>query len=462
MSLTAIAVRRRHRARVLVACVAVGALVLAACGDDDDSAATTAGGAATTSGGAATTSGGGGSATTASGGGSATTAGGGGGTGETGAPIKVMTETAIDTNLTPYENIRDASKYYAEWVNEQGGIPDGNGVMHKLEVTFCDDKYDANEAANCARKAVDEKLIANIGGFTIDASRAIPIYEENKVAWFGVCCPIVDQENKSPISFPLGFVGGFPTAAAIKMDQDGCKNVVDANGDLPVAEVFHQLFLNGWKAAGRTDEVTIDQVPARPRRLQLADGADPRRRRTASSATSVRPSGRRLLTAAKKLGREMRFYGPQGNLDAKVARDYPDETEGAVIMGVYPDITTEVFADYRAALEKYGANMDGSIDWNSLGGLGTWTAYVAFTDIVSHMKGEITAQTFLEAAQNTTALETAGILPTIDLTKEFTGGGGQFPRIFNRVIYMDVIKDGKLTPLEGTIDVTNPVDGKPE
>ena len=71
--------------------------------------------------------------------------------GETGDPIKVMTETAIDTNLTPYENIRDASKYYAQWVNEQGGIVDGNGVPHKLEVTFCDDKYDPNEAANCAR-----------------------------------------------------------------------------------------------------------------------------------------------------------------------------------------------------------------------------------------------------------------------------------------------------------------------
>ena len=280
MSLTAIAVRRRHRARVLVASVAVGALVLAACGDDDDnSAATTAGGAATTSGGAATTSGGaattsGGAATTSGGGGSATTVGGGGG--ETGEPIKVMTETAIDTNLTPYENIRDASKYYAEWVNEKGGIPDGNGVLHKLEVTFCDDKYDANEAANCARKAVDEKLIANIGGFTIDASRAIPIYEENKVAWFGVCCPIVDQENKSPISFPLGFVGGFPTAAAIKMDQDGCKHVADANGDLPVAEVFHQPVPERLEGGRPHRGGAVDQVPARPRRLQLAGGADPR------------------------------------------------------------------------------------------------------------------------------------------------------------------------------------------
>jgi ABC-type branched-subunit amino acid transport system substrate-binding protein len=471
MTFSAIAVRRRHRARVVLASLAVGALVLAACGDDDDnSAATTAGGgAATTSGGAATT--GGGTETTAGGGGTKTTAGSGAltaeppdtvkPTGETGEPIKVMTETAIDTNLTPYENIRDASKYYAQWVNEQGGLVDGNGVKHKLEVTFCDDKYDANEAANCARTAVDQKLVANIGGFTIDASRAIPIYEENKVAWFGVCCPIVDQENKSPISFPLGFVGGFPSAAAIKMNEDGCKHVADANGDLPVAEVFHNLFLNGWKAAGRTDPVPSIKFPLAPGDYssQVAQIPEETDCFFGNLGEAVWPS---LLTAAKKLGREMRFYGPQGNLDAKVAKDYPDETQGAVIMGVYPDITTEVFADYRAALEKYKAPQDGSIDWNSLGGLGTWTAYVAFADIIAHMKGEITAQSFLEAAQSTTSLKTQGILPRTDLTKEWTGGGGQFPRIFNRIIYMDVIKDGKLTPLPGTIDVTNPVDGNPE
>jgi ABC-type branched-subunit amino acid transport system substrate-binding protein len=418
-----------------------GALVMGACGSDkksDTSSATTA----------------------ASGGSAATTAAAGGGGGKTGDPIKVMTETAIDTNLTPYENIRDGSKYFAQWVNDQGGIKDGNGTLHKLEVTFCDDKYDANEAANCARKAIDQKLVANIGGFTIDASRAIPLYEEAKVAWFGVCCPIVDQENKSKISFPLGFVGGFPTAAAIKMNADGCKKVADANGDLPVAEVFHNLFLNGWKSVGRTDEVKSIKFPlaAGDFSSQIAQIPDDADCFFGNAGEGVWPS---ILTAAKKLGKKVRFYGPQGNLDAKVAKDYPAETEGAVVMGVYPDITAKVFDDYRAALDKYGAKQDGSIDWNSLGGLGTWTAYVAFADIVSHMTGEITAQTFLEAAQKTTALETKGILPTTDLTKEWTGGGGQFPRIFNRVIYTDVIHGGKLTPLEGTVDVSNAVDGKP-
>jgi len=452
-------IRRRG---VFVVVLVAAALVAAACGSDNkgSSAATTAASAATTAasgGGSATTAASGSATTAASGGSSATTAASSGATGD---PIKVMTETAIDTNLTPYENIRDASKYFAQWVNEQGGLVDGNGTKHKLEVTFCDDKYDANESANCARTAIDNKLIANIGGFTFDASRAIPLYEEAKVAWFGVCCPIVDQENKSPISFPLGFVAGFPTAAALKMNTDGCKKVVDSYGDLPVADVFHNLFLNGWKAAGRTDAVTKIILPLEPgdytsQIAQIPDDAD------CFFGNIGEINWPSVFTAATKLGKKLRWYGPQGNLDAKVAKDYPAESEGAVVMGVYPDITVKEFDDYRAALEKYKAPTDGSIDWNSLGGLGTWTAYEAFADIISHMKGEITAQTFLDAAQKTTALETKGILPTTDLTKEFTGGGGAFPRIFNRVIYADVIKGGKLTPLPGTVDVTNAIDGNP-
>ncbi len=150
---------RPRRGRGFVVAMVVGALAIAGCSSDSKSDSTTATTAksATTAGGAATTAAGASGASTPA--------------GAKGAPIKVMTETAIDTNLTPYENIRDASKYYAQWVNEQGGLVDGNGVSHELQVTFCDDKYDPNEAANCARKAVDDKLIANIGGFTIDASR---------------------------------------------------------------------------------------------------------------------------------------------------------------------------------------------------------------------------------------------------------------------------------------------------
>ena len=425
---------RRHGALIVIL-LSTFALFAAACGSGDDTG---------------TGSSGGGSA--------ASSSEGGGGAKPSGDPIKVMTEAPIDTNFTPYPNIRDAAKYYAKWINAKGGIKG-----RPLEVIFCDDKNDPNEAGNCARKAVEQKVIANVGSFTIDVSRGIPIYEEAKIAWFGACCPIQSQENTSPISFPMGFVNGFPTAAAIRMIADGCKSIATTYGDLPVADVFNQAFVNGWKAAGGTGEVKMVKTPLAPGdySAEIAKMTTPDIDCLFGNIGEANwPS---VITALKAAGKKPRLYGPQGNLDQKVATDFPKETDGAVVLGVYPDMGDDVWKDYRAALEDNGVIDSTEIDWNSLGGLGTWAAFVAFTKIVEGMDGEITGATFIEAASKDTNVDTGGLVPPLDFTKAWDGGGGQFPRIFNRTIYVSGIKGGKMVPLPDIepIDVTNPFDGKP-
>jgi ABC-type branched-subunit amino acid transport system substrate-binding protein len=411
----------------VLALLLVIALVAAACGDDDSGDDASADGETTTE-------------------------------EATGEPIKVMTEAPIDTNFTPYPNIRDAAAYYAQWINEQGGI---NG--RPLEVIFCDDKNDPNEAGNCARRAVDEGVVANVGSFTIDVSRAIPIYEENSIAWFGACCPIQAQENTSKISFPMGFVNGFPTAAAIRMIEDGCTSIATTYGDLPVADVFHQSFVNGWKAAGGEGEVKMVKTPLAP-----GDYSAEVARLTTPDIDCLfgnigEANWPSVITALSAAGKSPRLYGPQGNLDQKVATDFPEETNGAIVLGVYPDMGDDVWADYRAALDKFGGFESTDIDWNSLGGLGTWAAFVAFTQIAESIDGEITNETFLEAASNATDVDTGGLVPPLDFTQEWDGGGGQFPRIFNRTIYVSGIEDGKMIPLPDIepIDVSKPFDGEP-
>lgn len=142
-----------------------------------------------------------------------------------------------------------------------------------------------------------------------------------------------------------------------------------------------------------------------------------------------------------------------------MAEQFPEETNDGRVMNVYPNIAAPVWDDYRAALEKYDAP---DLDWNSLAGLGTWTAFTAFTQIVESMEGDITAETFLAAASATASLDTGGMVGVLDFTKEWDGGGGNFPRIFNRTIFFDVIKDGKLEPSpDEPIDVTAAFDGKP-
>jgi len=366
-----------------------------------------------------------------------------------------MTEAPVDSQVAPYPNIPAAAKVYAQWLNDRGGI---NG--RPLQVDVCDDQADAAKAADCARQAVDNKDVANVGSFTVDASRGIPILEENKVAWFGACCPIQANEFSSPISFPMGFVSAFPTAAAIKMIDDGCKSVVQVYADLPASQVFIDAFSNGWKAKGKDpSSLKVVKIPLEPGDYssQAAEANSPAVDCLFANISEV--NWPPLITGLDGVGAHPKLYGPQGNLDSKVAEQFPEQTNGGSVANVYPNIEAKVWTDYRAALADYKAP---DLDWNSLAGLGTWTAFTTFTMVAKGMTGEINNQTFLDAANKASVLDTGGMVGTLDLTKQWDGGGGKFPRIFNRTVFFDVIKDGKLTPLnDQAYDMSDAFDGKP-
>jgi hypothetical protein len=166
-----------------------------------------------------------------------------------------------------------------------------------------------------------------------------------------------------------------------------------------------------------------------------------------------------LITALDGVGATPRLYGPQGNLNAKVAEQFPEQTENGSVVNVYPNIAADAWEDYRAALEEYDAP---DLDWNSLAGLGTWAAFTAFTQIVEDMEGEINNETFLEAANNTSVVDTGGMVGVLDFTQEWDGGGGNFNRIFNRTVFFDTISGGVLTPLNDiAYDMTEAFDGNP-
>jgi ABC-type branched-subunit amino acid transport system substrate-binding protein len=458
--------RRRSKRRVAVSVALVSMFVLAACGDDDDdgggAAGTTAGGgSATTAGGGSETTAAGGSATTAAGG-SATTAGGGsattagGGAAPSGDPIKVMTIAPVNTNLPPYPNIPAAAEIYAQYINDRGGIQG-----RPLEVTTCDDQGDPNVGANCARQAVDEGAIAVVGSFVFDASRIIPVLEENNIPWFGACCPLVEQEFSSPISFPLGsLLPGQGAGLGWKMAQDGCEKPVNVVLDIPAGDVAYPALTAAYGVGGGDPDafrmVKISAVPG-DYSAQVADAISGG---TDCIAGGVSDSNwAALLPAMASAGANVRLYGLQGNLNSKIAEEFPELTEGGVVSNSYPNIEGPMWDDYRASLEEYDAP---DLDWNSLAGLGTWTAYTAFKNVVEGMSGEITNETFLEAINATTALNTDGMIPELDLTTPYTGFGGGLPRIFNRTVFFDTISGGKLTALDDqAYDMTGPIDGQP-
>jgi hypothetical protein len=160
-------------------------------------------------------------------------------------------------------------------------------------------------------------------------------------------------------------------------------------------------------------------------------------------------------------GSTARLYGPQGNLDAVSIKGLGNKLDGSIIAGMYPDLSTAPWTDYRAALKE--ANADPANDYNSLGGMGTWAAYTGFKQVAEAIPGgaaKINAKTFIAQASKTTNLDTKGMVPVIDFTKEWTANP-PYRRLFNRTVVYSTIKNGKVVPLTTNFeDVSNLALGK--
>ncbi len=210
------------------------------------------------------------------------------------------------------------------------------------------------------------------------------------------------------------------------MVEDGCTDIVGIFGDDASNVPQIASWENGFKSIGEDPSIArnvlipLAPVTTAPRPLRSVTPI-------ASSARSVRPTGRRSSRRSRASGSPLSLYGPQGNLDETIVAQFPEATEGASVIGVYPNLTSPVWDDFRFAIETYDADPD--LNYNSLAGLGTWTAFTAFTLIVEAMEGEINNATFLEAAaQATSNLDTGGMIGVVDFTQEYEGAGGEIPR----------------------------------
>ena len=358
----------------------------------------------------------------------------------TGEPLKVMVLTPINSPISSYPNIAKAAEIYQQWVNDRGGI-----AGRPLEVTICDDKADPNESAACGRKAVANKDIAIVGSFTLDVSSLMPIVEENTIQWFGACCPVSATEFTSPMSFVMGSVFSMFMTGGKKMIEDGCEKPAVIVGDLASADYYIGQAKLGFKSMGFDENKAVYiKVPLGATDL-TAQAAQATKGTDCIFGVMGDISWMAFLPAFSSVGGTQRLYGPQGNLNSKVAEAFPKETENGIIINSYPNLISPAWDEYRKALVQYKAP---DLDWNSLAGLGTWAAFEGFRKIVEGMTGEVTAKTFSAAARATSNLEMDGMVINLDWTTPWAALGGSVPNIINRTVYYDVMSGGKVAPLD--------------
>ena len=355
----------------------------------------------------------------------------------TGDPIKVMTVTTLNAAGPTYKNIANTAKAYEKYINARGGI-----AGRPLAVTVCDEQFDPAVATTCARQAVDEGMVSVVGSFTFFAESIVPVIAESNITWFGPCCPITPSELTSKHSFPIGNQPMYAVGAVKRAVDDGCKNInaVIIDG----AQIFVPPMENAMKALGKKFGKTVILPPTAQdfsaEVAQATDGAD-----CVIGIISETPYIT-WNTAWTQSGTEARQYGPQGNLNTVSAKGNEASTDGDIIAGMYPDISTAPWAEYLVALKEGGYDTN-ELDYNSLGGMGTWAAYVAFTQIAGTITGDITAKSFFDAATATSGLDLKGMVPVLNFTKEWTEGLKGYQRLFNRSVVFSKLENGKVVPL---------------
>jgi ABC-type branched-subunit amino acid transport system substrate-binding protein len=370
---------------------------------------------------------------------STTSEGSGGGNEEQakGEPIVTWTYADINTEGPQFLNIKETERVYQEWINTHGGI-----AGRPLEAHFCDAHGTPTAAAACAREATAGGAVALVGNFTFTGDAIVPVLEAGKTALFGNCCALSPTELTSKISFPMGNQPLYGAGLVKRAVADGCKKMVGVI--IEGAEAFEPLMENAAKAEGTKIEKFVN-LPG------TAQDYSPQVAEATSGETDclvmivAETPYIAWMPAFAQSGSEAKMYGPQGNFNENAVKGFEEVVEGDIDGGMYPDISTPAWTEYREALEKYEANS--AQDYNSLGGMGTWAAYEGFKQVVESMSGKVDNETFLKAAE-TAKINLPGMVPPLNMAENWgkTGGPEGFERLVNRCVVFSEFKEGKLVP----------------
>lgn len=359
----------------------------------------------------------------------------------TGDPVKVMTMAPIETEVLDSGSMLEIAQGAVTALNNAGGL-DGREV----QLITCNEGFDPNIAADCARDAVAEGVSAVIGGFTIFAATVLPILEKAGIPWVGP--PLTSNEELShPASWPVG--AGIMSMAALgaRAVEDGCQDTVSVATQSGNEGSDQLAFLvnDGMISAGGEDPelVRVPQVVSDFSGVaeQLSD-ADC----VVISAPPAVVTG--IAAANASLGVTPNYYIFGGALTSAVIAPLGSALDGAITTSNYPVATDAAWDEARAAVGDLADDHNGG--WSSIFAQNTWVAYQVFIDVASELDSfepeDITA-----ALESADSVEAGDLTPPIDFTDGYDRDG--LERIFNRQLMFLTVQDAKLTPESDYFDL---------
>ncbi|WP_406183365.1 ABC transporter substrate-binding protein [Streptomyces sp. NBC_01006] len=391
-----------------------------------------------------------------------------GGSGGSGSTITVMTFAPQDTKATNMPGMPGMAKAYEAWVNSKGGI---NG--HKLRVLTCNEKNTPNGAADCARKAIDEKAVAVVGSYSQHGRAFMAPLEAEGIPFIGGY-GVSSEEFQSTLSYPVN--GGQPVLLAGAGHQLGkaCSQVAIVRPDTLAGDSMPILLNAGLKLNKapeandiRAAEDSADYIAQAREALANSSGGKDR-----GCVTAV--LGERTETFFDAFRREdSKHKNPQiSSVLGSVSQAVVDRTggrespfEGAYVTSWYPVSTDALWEPMRKVISDHAFGND-AVDPDDSGTQTTWIAYTVLSETLKRFKPDedITARKMSRMLNQAEPVRTGGLTPDLSWRYGDMRAVAGFPRMVNGRVNFQVVQSGRLVAQQGgeqSMDMTETLEQAP-
>nr|WP_234343870.1 ABC transporter substrate-binding protein [Streptomyces sp. WM6372] len=379
-----------------------------------------------------------------------------------------MTFAPQDTKATNMPGMPGMAKAYEAWVNSKGGI---NG--HKLRVLTCNEKNTPNGAADCARKAIDEKAVAVVGSYSQHGRAFMAPLEAEGIPFIGGY-GVSSEEFQSTLSFPVN--GGQPVLLAGAGHQLGkaCSQVAIVRPDTLAGDSMPILLNSGLKLNKapeandiRAAEDSADYIAQAREALANSTGGKDR-----GCVTAV--LGERTETFFDAFRREdSKHKNPQiSSVLGSVSQAVVDRTggrespfEGAYVTSWYPVSTDALWEPMRKVISDHAFGND-AVDPDDSGTQTTWIAYTVLSETLKRFKPDedVTARKMARMLNQGEPVKTGGLTPDLSWRYKDMRAVAGFPRMVNGRVNFQVVQSGRLVAQQGgeqSMDMTETLEQAP-
>jgi ABC-type branched-subunit amino acid transport system substrate-binding protein len=318
-----------------------------------------------------------------------------------------------------------------------------------IQVIKCNDQGSADLSQACARQAVSEGVTAVLAPFVpLGGANLIPTLEPAGIPYLGNR-PTTPIESTSKDSFPIGpGASGDFTAAGLQAGKNGCKNLGIVSYTVAASSLYRQFATQALTRLGKGTQV-LDPVIASTTQADYAPIVQSLSDKGADCVLAViTPTDVvKLVQAVKASGKQMPIAGVTGQFNDTTLATMGTAADGSIVASDFqdPNGKTAAMTKYRKDLKKLKEN-------HIEQGLQSWAAANLFLDVAKGVKGNIDHTSFANALNNAKNVN-LGVMAPLDFTKE--NPSPNYPRIFNRQVYVYQAKNGKLVPIgKGPVDVS--------